>query len=52
MTNIEQELGSDAVIGGAGTAGAIQMESEPLLDPDAMADAYWQLAIQDRSAWT
>jgi hypothetical protein len=28
------------------------MESEPLLDPDAMADAYWQLAIQDRSAWT
>ncbi len=25
---------------------------EPLLDPDAMADAYWALIQQDRSAWT
>lgn len=26
--------------------------SEPLLDPDAMAEAYWNLASQDRQAWT
>jgi NAD(P)-dependent dehydrogenase (short-subunit alcohol dehydrogenase family) len=25
---------------------------EPLLDPQAMAMAYWQLACQERSAWT
>jgi len=39
----------DAVIGDPGTA---NMAADPLLDPDAMAEAYWQLAIQDRSAWT
>ena len=41
----------DAVIGDSGTADA-PAGPEPLLDPDAMAEAYWQLAIQDRSAWT
>jgi NAD(P)-dependent dehydrogenase (short-subunit alcohol dehydrogenase family) len=41
----------DAAIGDPGTADAISL-SEPLLDPDAMAEAYWQLVIQDRSAWT
>jgi NAD(P)-dependent dehydrogenase (short-subunit alcohol dehydrogenase family) len=41
----------DAVIGDPGTAN-LPPGPEPLLDPDAMADAYWQLAIQDRSAWT
>lgn len=25
---------------------------EPILDPDKIADAYWHLAAQDRSAWT
>lgn len=25
---------------------------EPMLDPDAMADAYWALIQQDKSAWT
>jgi len=25
---------------------------EAFLDPDAIADAYWQLVEQDRSAWT
>jgi hypothetical protein len=27
-------------------------ESEEYLDPDAVADAYWMLVEQDRSAWT
>ena len=40
----------DAVIGDTGTTAP--PGPEPLLDPDAMAEAYWQLAIQDRSAWT
>ena len=25
---------------------------EPILDPDKIADAYWHLAAQERSAWT
>ena len=25
---------------------------EPLLNPDAMAEAYWNLAVQDKHAWT
>ena len=41
----------DAVIGDQGTADAAP-GPDPLLDPDGMAEAYWQLAIQDRSAWT
>jgi NAD(P)-dependent dehydrogenase (short-subunit alcohol dehydrogenase family) len=27
-------------------------EAEPLLDPDAMAATYWQLALQEPSSWT
>lgn len=27
-------------------------ESEPALDPNHIAEAYWRLATQDRSAWT
>lgn len=39
----------DGIIGPAGAAiGA----SEPKLDPDHMAEAYWHLASQPRSAWT
>ena len=30
----------------------IKSESEEYLDPDAVADAYWMLVEQDRSAWT
>jgi NAD(P)-dependent dehydrogenase (short-subunit alcohol dehydrogenase family) len=41
----------DAVIGASGTADSTD-PTEPLLDPDAMAETYWQLAVQDRSAWT
>ena len=26
--------------------------SEPMLNPDSMAEAYWNLAIQDKQAWT
>ena len=26
--------------------------TEPLLNPDAMADSYWNLITQERSAWT
>ena len=35
-----------------GPAGATSPPEEPQLDPDQMAEAYWQLACQDRSAWT
>lgn len=39
----------DGIIGPAGAAiGA----DEPKLDPDRMAEAYWHLASQDRTAWT
>ncbi len=27
-------------------------DDEPLLDPERIADAYWMLANQERSAWT
>jgi NAD(P)-dependent dehydrogenase (short-subunit alcohol dehydrogenase family) len=39
----------DAVIGDAGVD---PEKGEPLLDPDAAAETYWQLATQPRSAWT
>jgi NAD(P)-dependent dehydrogenase (short-subunit alcohol dehydrogenase family) len=39
----------DAVIGDSGVDAE---KGEPLLDPDAAAESYWQLAIQPRSAWT
>jgi NAD(P)-dependent dehydrogenase (short-subunit alcohol dehydrogenase family) len=43
----------DGLIGPSSTAGKPSPgESEPALDPDHIADAYWQLATQDRAAWT
>ncbi|HSH39950.1 MAG TPA: SDR family NAD(P)-dependent oxidoreductase [Chthoniobacterales bacterium] len=38
----------DGIIGEPGAAS----DSEPLLDPAHIADAYWHLANQQRSAWT
>lgn len=35
-----------------GPAGAAEAKGEPFLDPDRMAETYWQLAQQHRSAWT
>ena len=32
--------------------GVQEETTEPLMDPAAIAEAYWALAIQDRSAWT
>lgn len=40
----------DGIIGEAGNVS--DADDEPLLDPDQIADAYWQLASQGRSAWT
>jgi NAD(P)-dependent dehydrogenase (short-subunit alcohol dehydrogenase family) len=39
----------DGIIGPAGAAGSAD---EPKLDPDRMAEAYWHLANQHRTAWT
>ncbi len=39
----------DGIIGPAGEA---VIAGEPKLDPDHMAEAYWHLASQHRSAWT
>jgi len=35
-----------------GEAGAEPSKDDPKLDPKQMADAYWQLASQHRTAWT
>lgn len=40
----------DGLIGARGSAETDS--SEPALDPDRMAEAYFQLVEQDRSAWT
>lgn len=40
----------DGIIGEPGSAAA--SADEPQLDPARIADAYWMLANQDRSAWT
>ncbi len=40
----------DGIIGEPGVASA--SASEPLLDPDRIADAYWQLAKQNSTGWT
>lgn len=40
----------DGIIGEPGSASG--PEAEPLLEPDHIAEAYWHLANQQRSAWT
>ena len=43
----------DGLIAPPRTGGAPpENEKEPALDPDHIADAYWHLAMQERSAWT
>jgi NAD(P)-dependent dehydrogenase (short-subunit alcohol dehydrogenase family) len=43
----------DGLIAGPRVDGNSRGEGdEPALDPDRIADAYWQLTTQDRSAWT
>ena len=42
----------DGLIAPSADREASDMEDEPALDPDRIADAYWHLATQDRSAWT
>ena len=41
----------DGLIGSAPDQPRVRAD-EPLLDPDRIADAYWHLAMQDRSAWS
>ncbi len=41
----------DGIIGEP-TGGSNSEAVQNSLDPEKMADAYWQLAQQDRSAWT
>jgi NAD(P)-dependent dehydrogenase (short-subunit alcohol dehydrogenase family) len=41
----------DGLIGSVSDAARASAE-EPLLDPNRIADAYWHLAMQDRSAWS
>ncbi|MDQ6625066.1 MAG: SDR family NAD(P)-dependent oxidoreductase [Verrucomicrobiota bacterium] len=40
----------DGIIGEP--AGGSASDEDPLLDPDQIAEAYWHLANQERSAWT
>lgn len=40
------------VDGVIGEAGARQKKSNPMLDPDAIAETYWTLAQQEPGAWT
>ncbi|MFC4437963.1 MULTISPECIES: SDR family NAD(P)-dependent oxidoreductase [Natrialbaceae] len=43
----------DGQIGSSGSrGGASDHDDTELLDPDAIADSYWHLVTQDRSAWT
>lgn len=42
----------DGLIAPARTTIEDTLDDEPVLDPDRIADAYWHLASQDRSAWT
>jgi hypothetical protein len=42
----------DGIIGEAEEVRAgSHVDSEPLMHPDAIAEAYWQLVRQDRTAW-
>jgi NAD(P)-dependent dehydrogenase (short-subunit alcohol dehydrogenase family) len=41
----------DGLIGSVPELGRVPVD-EPVLDPDRVADAYWHLAMQDRSAWS
>lgn len=43
----------DGLIGEPGSRnGPLPAAEEPLLDPDAIADTYWSLVMQDKSAWS
>ena len=43
----------DGVIDTPGLRSSLSDDAdEPLLDPDAIAQTYWSLALQDRSAWS
>jgi len=43
----------DGIIGEADSKSPMEDSShEPEMHPDAIAEAYWQLVLQDRSAWT
>jgi NAD(P)-dependent dehydrogenase (short-subunit alcohol dehydrogenase family) len=59
--SLARELGPEGVHvahvvvdGGIATPDALDAGGDPdeLLDPDAIADSYWHLVEQDRSAWT
>ncbi|XP_039009323.1 ribitol 2-dehydrogenase-like [Hibiscus syriacus] len=41
----------DGVIG-ISREGGDESETEPMMDPDAIARTYWHLHVQDRSGWT
>ena len=47
-------IGHFVIDGGIRNPGRTEPPDRPdsMLDPDAIADAYWRLATQDRSAWT
>jgi NAD(P)-dependent dehydrogenase (short-subunit alcohol dehydrogenase family) len=47
-------VGHFVIDGGIRNPGRSEPPDRPdsMLDPDAIADAYWRLATQDRSAWT
>lgn len=43
----------DGVINTPGVRSSLSDDAdEPLLDPDAIAETYWNLALQDKSAWS
>jgi hypothetical protein len=47
-------VGHFVIDGGIKNPGRVEPPDRPdsMLDPDAIADAYWRLATQPRSAWT
>lgn len=53
LARFQQHVAHVIVDGLIGARGSAETESsEPALDPDRMAEAYFQLVEQDRSAWT